>query len=489
MVDLRQKTITGVMWSGIDSFAEQLVHFIVGIVMARVIAPREYGLIGMITVFIAISNSFILSGLGSALIRKTDCKQVDFSTVFYYNLGMGCILYLILFFSAGAIADFFKEPLLKPIVRIVGIDLIIRSLTIIQRITLVKRIDFKLLAKITIISSILSGIIGIVMAYRGYEVWSLVARMISFSFITSLLLWILNRWRPTIEFSRKSFKELFGFGNKIMISGIFDTVYRNIYYLVIGKFFSANELGYYTRAQTFNDLPSKQITSVISRVTFPILSEMRENPVVLKGGYKRMITSTTYISFVILAGLAAIAEPMVITLIGEAWRPSIVYLQMLCFVGMLYPLQALNLNILQVQGRSDLYLRIEIIKKLLAVPIIIVGIIWGIKVMLVGMMVNSLISYYINSYWSGKMINYSMSEQITDILPSFLVAIGSGLLVFVIGKLIPGGYLMKMISQLLFGAVIVFFVSELFKLAPYLYLKEIVLSRFNSIRTARNSSI
>ncbi len=484
-MSLRQKTISGVTWSAIDSLANQGIHFIVGIVMARVILPREFGLIGMTAIFMAISQSFINSGFSSALIRKNDSTQTDHSTVFYYNLAMGLLFYAILFLSAGIIARFFDEPLLKPIIRVLGLDLIIRSLTIIQTTILVKRVDFKLQAIISVIAGVLSGVIGIVMAYQGYGVWSLVARMMTLAFVNSLLLWWWNRWRPSWVFSRTSFRELFGFGSKLLLSGLIDTIYRNIYYVVIGKYFSAKDLGYFTRAKMFNDLPSHQITSVMSRVTYPVLSQMRGNPVMLKGGYRRMITGTTFISFTMMAGMAAVAEPMVITLIGEPWRPSIIYLQMLCFAGMMYPLHALNLNMLQVQGRSDLFLRLEIIKKLLAVPTIVIGVIWGIKVMIAGMMVNTVIAYYLNSYWSGKMVNYPMREQLRDIQPSFLLALSMAVVVYFTGLYLPLGYSGKLLVQVILGAVLVFVVSELFRISPYLYLKEIALSRFNALRNAR----
>lgn len=484
-MSLRQKTISGVTWSAIDSLANQGIHFIVGIVMARVILPREYGLIGMTAIFMAISESFINSGFRSALIRKNDSTQTDHSTVFYYNLAMGLLFYAILFLSAGIIARFFDEPLLKPIIRVLGLDLIIRSLTIIQTTILVKRVDFKLQAIISVIAGVLSGVIGIVMAYQGYGVWSLVARMMALAFFSSLMLWWWNRWRPSWVFSLTSFRELFGFGSKLLLSGLIDTIYRNIYYLVIGKYFSAVELGYFTRAKMFNNLPSHQITSVMSRVTYPVLSQMRGNPVMLKSGYRRMITGTTFISFTMMSGMAAVAEPMVITLIGEPWRPSIIYLQMLCFAGMMYPLHALNLNMLQVQGRSDLFLRLEIIKKLLAVPTIVIGVIWGIKVMIAGGMVNSVIAYYLNSYWSGRMVNYPMREQVLDIMPSFFLALSMAVVVYFTGLYLPLGYGGKLLVQVILGAVLVFVVSELFRISPYLYLKEIALSRFNALRNAR----
>lgn len=475
MSSLKKKTIHGVMWSAVDNFAGLGITFIVGIVLARLLTPAEFGLIGMLTIFIAVSESFINSGFSNALIRKKDATEVDFSTVFYFNLIVGFLFYFILFLIAPLVASFFKEPQLAPLLRVLALGLIISSLTIIQRTTLTKRIDFKLQTKISVISAISSGIIGISMAYYGFGVWSLVFQTLSRQAINSLLLWLWNRWRPLWVFSVASFKELFSFGSKLLISGLIDTLYRNIYYLVIGKFFSAQELGYYTRAQMFNDLPSNNLTSIMSRVTFPVLAQMQDDKVLLKAGYKRMIKSIMYISMILLVGLAAVAEPMVITLIGEAWRPAIIYLQLLTFVGMMYPLHALNLNMLQVQGRSDLFLRLEIIKKIIAVPVIIIGVFYGIKVMILGMWVNTLIAYYLNSYWSGRFINYPMLEQIKDILPGLGIALIMGSLVFISGKLLLLPYWSLLIIQLTLGVGLTFLLSELFKPEAYLELKKIAL--------------
>ena len=251
-MSLKQKTVSGLLWSFVDTIAGQGITFIIGIILARILSPREFGLIGMITVFIAISESFINSGFSSALIRKKDCTNIDFSTVFYFNLAAGILFFLILFFTAPFIAAFFNEPQLTAIVQVLGIVLIIDSLTLIQRTILTKRIDFKLQARISVIASLGSGVIAIVMAYKGFGVWSLVAQRIAKQGLNSIFLWLWNRWKPLLVFSMQSFKELFGFGSKLLVSGLIDTLYRNIYYLIIGKFFSAQELGYYTRADEFN---------------------------------------------------------------------------------------------------------------------------------------------------------------------------------------------------------------------------------------------
>jgi len=479
-VNLKQKTVSGLLWSALDSFANQGLQFVVGIILARLVTPREFGLIGMISIFIAVSQAFINSGFSSALIRKKDCTQSDYSTVFYYNLTVGLIFYLIIFLLAGGISNFFNEPELKWLVRVLGFDLIIRSATIIQVTTLTKRVDFKLQAKITVISGILSGIIGIYMAVSGYGVWSLVARSLAAAFFSSLFLWLWNKWRPSLLFDKNSFKELFSFGGKLMLSGLIDTLFKNIYYLIIGKAFSAKDLGYYARADQFSTFPANNLMNIIGRVSYPVLSEVQNDIPRLKSNYQKLIKSTMFITFTLMLGMIAVAEPMIITLIGEQWRTSIVYLQLLCFVGMFYPLQALNLNMLKVQGRSDLFLKLEIVKKAIAIPVIIIGIFLGIKMMIVGMIFNSMIAYYLNSYWSGHMLGYSLKSQIEDILPSFALALVMAVLVFCLGLVLPLSHFWKLLVQVTTGAGFILIFSELTRFKSYVFIKEIALEKFRS---------
>lgn len=483
MSSLKQKTISGLSWSFVDQMGNLVITFIVGIVLARLLSPREFGLIGMIIVFVAISESFINSGFSNALIRKQHCTNADYSTVFYFNLVVGLLFFSLLNVSAPAISSFFDEPELQPIVRVMAWILIVNSLSIIQRTILVKRVDFKLFARISIISSLSSGAIALIMAFNGYGVWSLVAQRLSRQIFETLFLWIWNNWRPQLLFSWNSFRELFGFGSKLLISGLIDTIYRNVYYLIIGKFFSAQELGYYTKADDFKRIPSEGLNGVISRVSFPVLSSIQDDKSRLKTNYQKLIRSTMFITFILMMGLAAVSEPMVITLIGEKWRPSIIYLQLLCFVGMMYPLHALNLNMLQVSGRSDLFLKLEIIKKLLAIPIIIIGIYWGIKAMIIGMIINSQIAYLLNSYWSGKFVGYPTKEQALDILPSFLFAISMGLAVYLLGSFLPLAKVWILLIQVIFGAIFVFVFGELFKFNEYIYIKSLVLEQLTNLKS------
>jgi len=476
-MSLKQKTVNGLIWSSIDNFANLGIQFIVGIILARVLTPREFGLIGMLMIFVAVSQSIVNSGFSQALIRKNDCSDTDYSTVFYFNLVIGILFYFVLYFTSGLISSFFDEPQLSQIIKVFSIIIVVESFTIIQRTILTKRVNFKLQAKISIIATIGSGLLAIAMAYNDFGVWSLVELHVGRRTLNSLFLWLWNRWKPIMVFSSQSFKELFGFGSRLLVSGLIDTVYRNIYYLVIGKYFSAQDLGYYTRADEFKRIPSQNLNGIIGRVSYPVLSSIQDDKPRLKNNYQKLIRSTMFITFILMLGMAAVAEPMIVTLIGEKWRSAIIYLQMLSFVGMMYPLHALNLNMLQVLGRSDLFLKLEIIKKILAIPTIIIGIIWGIKVMIAGMMVNSLIAYYINSYWSGRFIGYSFKEQVTDILPSFGLALFMGIGVFLLGFVLPFSPLWMLIVQTLAGVVFILVFCEFTHFRDYEFLIRLIIEK------------
>ncbi|MCF8299060.1 MAG: MOP flippase family protein [Saprospiraceae bacterium] len=486
-MSLKQKTISGLLWSFLDRLAGQSITFIVGIILARLLAPEEFGLIGMILVFIAIADSFINSGFSQALIRKKDANETDFSTAFFFNLIVGIFFYWVLFFSAPVISRFFDEPKLILIIRVVAFVLIIDALTIIQRTILTKKIDFKLQTKVSVIAAIFSGIIGISMALGGYGVWSLVAKLISQRAVNSFLLWVWNKWFPLLVFSKKSFSQLFSFGSKLLISGLIDTIYKNIYYVIIGKFFSAQELGFYSRADQFRNLPSQNINTIISRVSFPILSTLQDEPEKLKAGYQKLIGNTMFISFILLIGMAAISDSLIIVLIGEKWRSSIIYLQLLCIVGMLFPLHALNLNILKVKGRSDLFLKIEIIKKILSIPIIITGIFWGIKIMILGMILNSIIAFFINSYYTNKLIQYSRMQQIKDIIPSLFLSAGVGSFIYSMQFILDIKPIFLLLIQITSGIILIIGMAQLFRMKNYLYIKNISFDYLKKFMNERRS--
>lgn len=474
---LKNKAVRGAKWSFIDNIANVGVAFLVGLVLARLLTPAEYGIMAMIAIFIAISTSIVDSGFSNALIRKVRIERIDYNTVFFFNLVVSIALYVILYAAAPAISDFFKEPVLTDVLRVLGWVLVINAFGIIPRTILVRNIDFKTQTKVSVISSVASGVVGISMAMTGWGVWSLVWQQLSRQFLNSLFLWLFCKWIPVWEFSVKSFKEMFNFGYKLLLSGLLDTVYKNIYYVVIGRFYNSAQLGQYTRAEQFNTIFSSNLTSVVQRVSYPVLSSIQEEPERLREAYRRVIKLTMLVAFACMLGLAAVAKPLIIILIGEKWMPAVVFLQIICFSGMLYPLHAINLNILQVKGRSDLFLKLEIIKKIIAVGPVAIGVFYGIEYMLWGGVLTSFIAYFLNSYYSAELIHYPTKEQLKDIFPTFAVSLIVAAAMWSLSLLDMPMYVLLFV-QIVAGLALAFALYEKLQLSEYLEAKRMLLSVF-----------
>ena len=475
---LKNKAVHGAKWSFIDNIANYGVAFVVGLILARLLTPAEYGIMAMIAIFIAISNSIIDSGFSNALIRKVNIERVDYNTVFFFNLVVSVVLYVLLYATAPFISTFFKEPILVDVLRVIGWALIINALAIIPRTILVKRIDFKTQTKVSVISSVFSGLVGIGMALTGWGVWSLVGQQLSRQILNSLCLWVFCKWIPVWEFSVKSFKELFSFGYKLLLSGLLDTLYKNIYYVIIGRFYSPAQLGQYTRAEQFNTIFSSNLTGVVQRVSYPVHSPIQEDEERLYEAYRRVIKTTMLVTFACMLGLAAVARPLIIILIGDKWLPAVGFLQIICFAGMLYPLHAINLNILQVKGRPDLFLKLEVIKKIIAIGPIVIGVFYGIEYMLWGGVLTSFISYFLNSYYSAGLIHYPTSRQIKDILPVFVVSLIVAAIMWSLSWLNISVYV-QLPLQIIVGGALAFVVYEKLRLPEYLEVKRLALSAFH----------
>ena len=471
---LKHKTVKGVGWSFVDNIANSGITFLVGLVLARILTPAEYGVMAMVTIFIAISNSIVDSGFSNALIRKMKIERVDYNTVFYFNLVVSLFLYLVLFLCAPAISSFFKEPILVDVMRVIGWILVINALAIIPRTILVRNVDFKTQTKVSLISSILSGAIGIGMALTGFGVWSLVGQQLSRQLLNTMFLWFFCRWRPVWEFSVQSFKELFGFGSKLMLSGLLNTIYNDIYSLVIGRCYSAADLGQYTRASQFNTIFSSNLTTVVQRVSYPVLSSIQNEEDRLREAYRRVIKVTMLVAFACMLGLAAVAKPLLVLLIGEKWLPAVYFLQIICFSGMLHPLHAINLNILQVKGRSDLFLKLEIIKKIIATIPIVIGIFWGIELMLWGSVCSSFIAFFLNSYYSAPLIGYPTSRQIKDVTPTLGISFGVAAVMWSLSLLSISYYVMLPL-QCVVGLLLAFLIYERTKLPEYMEIRQLLL--------------
>jgi len=475
---LTNKTTRAIVWSFTELMANYGIQFIIQIVLARLLVPEHFGVFGMILVFIAISNSIVDSGFTQALIRDQQTTQEDYSTVFFFNLGISIILYGILFISSKGISVFFEEPQLIEIIRVLSIVIIINAFAIIQRVMLMKKIDFRTITKISVISSVISGTITIIVAVLGFGVWSLVVNMIALQLIQTLLLIIYNRWLPSFIFNYQSFKRFFSFGSKLLLSGLIDTFYNNLYFIIIGKFFSITQLGYYTNAVKVRDLASQSLASTVQRVTYPVLSSIQEDEKRLKEGFKKTIKISAFINFPLLIGLAAIGNPLFQIVFGEKWIPSVIYFQLLCFAGMLYPLHALNLNILQVKGRSDLFLRLEIIKKSLLTVLIVLSLLFklGIIGLICAAVINSYLSLFINMYYSAREISYSCLEQLKNIMPSLGISLFMGISVYAISPFLNDNHLFLLLCQITLGIIVYIGLSKLLKINEFEIIYELLIS-------------
>ena len=478
---LGNKTIKGTFWSAADAFLGQGVTFLVGIVLARILSPSEYGLIGIVLIFTTVLSGIVDSGFSTSLIRKNDTTDEDYNTMFITNMAMSLLVYTILFFCAPLISYFFKRPELTNLTRVTGLILIFQALSIIQVTILTKRIDFKTKAKASFVAAVTSGIIGIAMAYTGFGVWSLVGQQLSNKLIYSICLWILNKWWPKLKFNLSSFRYMWGFGWKMMLAGLLNNIWAQLYQVVVGRFYSPATLGQYTRSKEYASLFSSNFTNIIQRVTYPALSEIQDDKERMVAAYRRIIKVCMFITSVLLISLGAVAEPFIYCLIGLQWHEAATYLPLICISLSLYPLHAINLNMLQVMGRSDVILYLEIIKKVLAVFPLLLGIFVSIYWMLIGSIIMGVICIFLNTYYSGKKLNYSFWMQIKDIAPSYLVALVIALSVYFM-KFLPLSNFAILPLQVVTGATVGFIVCKMLNLEEFNELTQIVKNVFNRIK-------
>jgi len=472
---LSNRAFKAVIWSALDRIFLTFFVFFVGILLARLLSPKEFGLIGIVTFFIAIFSQLIDGGFTQAIIRKDRATQADYSTIFFFNLISAGLLYLILYLTSEDISVFFGEPDLNLIIKCSGLILIFHSLGIVQQAKLTRKLDFKSQMKISLISSILSGFLGLYLAFNQYGVWSLVLMQLSNRLLMTILLWILIKWIPSPTFSLESFKQMFSFGYKMMLSSLIYSANRNLHLFIIGKYISTSDLGYFTRAEKFSQAPSEGLSAVIERVSYPTLSSIKNNSSDLSVGYKRIIQTSMFITFPLMITLAFIADNVIITLIGSQWSQAIPYFQLLCFLGILVPLHVSNLNLLKVVGRSDLFLKLEILKAFLSLPAFAVCFYVGIREFIIAMIVTSFLAFFLNSYLSGRYVNYSSLNQLYDLSPMFIVSFLVGYSAFLVGNLVESIYSMEthttLMVQIIFSLAIYFIVSELFRFKEYLYIK------------------
>jgi len=481
MISLKQKSINGMLWTVSERLSVQAVQLIIQIILARLLEPAQFGLIGMLIIFTAVAQSIMDSGFGSALIQKKDADQTDSSSIFFFNLFLGVILALVLYLAAPLIAQFYLQPELIPITRVLSLTLVINAFSLVQRALLAKKLDFKTQMKISLLAVAASGVIGIIMAYQGFGVWSLVAQMVSKSLFQAIFLWIFNDWRPTAVFNVSSLRSMFSFGSKLLISGLIDTIFNNIYQTFIGRVYSPADLGFYSKAKSIETAAIQATSSSLGQVLFPSLVHLQDDVESLKKAYRKTIRLSLFLHFPLMIGLWAIADPLFRLLLTDKWAQSIPYFQLLCIAGLLYPLHVLNLNILKVKGRSDLFLRLEVIKRVLVVVAISITYRWGIMAMLFGQVATSTIGYFLNSYFSGHLINYSQWDQIKDLIPSFISAVIMGAAMYLASLLPIESHLLKILLQTLIGILVYYLISLKASSSELMEVKSIMINGMNQI--------
>lgn len=479
---LKNKTIKGVGWSAADAFLGHGVTFLVGIVLARLLSPAEYGLIGIVAIFITILNGVVDSGFSNALIRKKDVTNDDYNTMFFTNMVISVLMFLLLFVWAPLIADFFNRPELVDVTRVMGLVLVFQALSITQVTILTKRIDFKTKTKASLISAVSSGIIGVGMAFAGCGVWSLVGQHLSQKLLYTVCLWIFNRWWPSFRFSIHSFRYMWGFGWKLLVSGLINNIYNQLYQVVVGKCYSPDTLGQYSRSWEYASLFSSNFTAIVQRVSYPALSEVQDDKTRMLAAYRRVIKMTMFVTAILMFLLGAVAEPLIYCLIGPKWHQAATFLPLICISMSLYPLHSINLNMIQVQGRSDVLLVLEIIKKIIYIGPLCLGIFVNIYWMLVGSIIMGWVSFFLNSYFTGKSLNYSSFNQLKDIFPSFGIAFFIAISVYFL-KYLPLSYWIVFPLQLLLGGCVFFLICIITHNSEYGELRNICiqyLSRKNN---------
>ena len=442
--DLKQKTISGILWSGVQKFGSLAISFIANIVLARLLTPDDFGCIGMLAIFIVLSQTFIDGGFGAALVQKKNPTEEDYSTIFYWNILVAILLYVVLFVTAPFIADFYRIPLLSDILRVQGISLIISSFYIIQTNRLVKQLNFKTLSLVTVIATLIGTFIAIIMAYQGCGVWSLVAKEMITVLVMVVLLWYLCKWRPLLKFSFSSLKSLFSYGSMILLASLTNRLYENIQGLIIGRAFSAKDLGYYTQAKKIEEIPVNTFADVVTQVTFPVYASIAEQRDYLKDIIRKNVKVFNFLAFGVMALLLVVAEPLFIMLFTDKWLPSVPLFRVLCVAGMLVPLNNVNTQLFKGVGRSDIFFILQFVKRLIGLVIILISIRWGLMAMMWAVALNAYVFYGLNAYYTKQILDYTLREQFYDIFPNLLLAVIVGGISWMVIVWFPDYYILQL---------------------------------------------
>lgn len=419
----------GMVWTFLQQFSVQLINFVVQIAMARILLPSDYGLIAMLTIFISVAQTLVDSGMTTSVIREKEIKAIDYSTVFFTNLLISLTVYTIVFFIAPFVGFFYKQPILVDILRVYAISFVINAFVAVHLAKFTKELKFKKQFAYQVPSTIIGAISGFTFAYYGHGVWSLVYMNLVQTSVYALSLWIFSGWIPGFTFSKERFKHHFSFGYKLTLSGLLNTVYLNLYRIIIGKAFSPAQVGYFTQADNMRNLPVMQLSNVLNKVTYPLFAKI-DDDLQLKKAYKTVMSLVLSLSALLMLGLLLVAKPLFLILLGDKWMPAVPFFQILCIASMMLPIGTYNLNILKVKGRSDLFLKVEIIKKIIGTICLFAAVPFGIEAIVWSLCITNIFFAYLNGFFSGKLINYLMLEQFKDSFRVVIVAIIPAIVIY-----------------------------------------------------------
>lgn len=477
-MSLKKQATSGLFWTFSQQFGNQFITFIVSVVLARLLLPSEFGLIGMIAIFYGIGNALLNGGLTNSLVRSKDLNQDDYSTVFFYNLTASIIIYFIIYLTAPFIAKFYDQSILIGIIRLYCVSFIINAFTAVQQARLTKEMDFKTQTIIGIPSTIVGGVVGIVLAYMGFGVWSLVWYQLISSGIRSIQFWLYSGWKPDFVFNVEKFKDHFNFGYKITLSALIGKVFENSYIIIIGKYFSASQVGFYTRADTMKNLPVTNISNALNKVTYPMFAGIQDDNIRLKRIYKKLMKMVVFVIAPVMIFAGVLAEPLFRMLFTEKWLPAVPYFQILCITGILQPIHMYNLNVLNVKGRSDLFLKLTIYKNVLLSISIVIGIQFGIFGLLYAQVFVSIISFLINAFYTGKFIDYTAWQQTKDVLPIIVLSMLSGIVVYFSDSILNDSMdIIRILAGSSLGVFMYFVLSYLFKFSSLIEFKKLIFKK------------
>ena len=465
--DLKTKTAKGVGWGFADNILGLGITAAANIILARILSPADFGIIGMTAIFMTLSTSLVDSGFTGALTRKKDAVKADFDTVFYFNLAVSCLLYAVLFFCSPFIARFFREPILIPVIRILGISLVINAFGIVQKIILVRRIDFRTQAWISLVSSFAAAVAAVAMAFYGFGVWSLVVLQVGKLAVNTILLWSVSKWHPGLCFSRKSFRDMFSFGGRLLITSIISTIWSEMYSFIIGKMYSSSVLGQYSRADKVKNMVTSNVSSVMQKVSYPVLASIQNEGERQINVYRKVLKTTVLISFTAVFGVWAVAGPFILTVFGDQWLPAVGYLRIMCFSGLFLPLMMCSANVINADGRSDITLVLEILKTVMGLIPVVFGIIFSVEALLWSMVGVSFILFVVHAAYVSKVIHYSVGRQLADILPTLCVSIVMALIVNAMNMLAIPQWLLLLLQICAGGTIVVLAYEFVYKSTEY----------------------